>query len=144
MLSGIDSVRFNVNMQPPDASSEQRRDSEFGTHDLRKPLRPGGKNELVSEESDGGLEEGVEQELSGGAAPKQCECSCKIRNIAIQCWESSGYTELKKLDCDFESGVVYLRGIVSSFYYKQLAQETIRHIEGINRIINEIVVSKPK
>ncbi|WP_182870670.1 BON domain-containing protein [Rhodopirellula sp. JC639] len=127
----------NINVQPPDGKD---------SHGLGMPSRSIDKNGRTPEEPQSRMEEVevIEQELSGGAAPKQCECSCKIRNIAIQCWESSGYTELKKLDCDFESGVVYLRGIVSSFYYKQLAQETIRHIEGINRIINEIVVRKPK
>jgi osmotically-inducible protein OsmY len=38
-----------------------------------------------------------------------------------------------------ESGVV-LRGVVRSYYQKQLAQESVRTIRGVSRITNEIEV----
>lgn len=39
-----------------------------------------------------------------------------------------------------EDGVV-LRGIVRSYYHKQLAQESLRAISGLARITNELEVS---
>ena len=38
-----------------------------------------------------------------------------------------------------EDGVV-LRGIVRSYYHKQLAQESLRKISGVSRIHNELEV----
>jgi osmotically-inducible protein OsmY len=38
-----------------------------------------------------------------------------------------------------EQGVV-LRGVVRSYYHKQLAQESLRHVAGLKHITNEIEV----
>lgn len=38
-----------------------------------------------------------------------------------------------------ENGVV-LRGVVRSYYHKQLAQESLRTISGVSRITNELEV----
>ena len=38
-----------------------------------------------------------------------------------------------------EDGVV-LRGVVRSYYHKQLAQESLRSISGLSRITNELEV----
>lgn len=38
-----------------------------------------------------------------------------------------------------EDGVV-LRGIVRSYYHKQLAQESLRTVSGVSRITNELEV----
>ena len=35
---------------------------------------------------------------------------------------------------------VFLSGSVTSYYQKQMAQETLRKIEGISRIVNELSV----
>lgn len=39
-----------------------------------------------------------------------------------------------------DAGQVWLQGRVRSYYEKQLAQESIRHLEGIRRIRNELCV----
>lgn len=39
-----------------------------------------------------------------------------------------------------ESGVVVLHGKVSSFFQKQMAQETIKRLDGVERIINQLEV----
>jgi osmotically-inducible protein OsmY len=36
--------------------------------------------------------------------------------------------------------MVFLRGRVNSYYLKQLAQETIRNVAGVEQIVNEIEV----
>lgn len=68
------------------------------------------------------------------------QCSCRITTAVKQCWAASGYAALRSLDCQFENGVLFVHGIVSTFYYKQLAQETIRDVEGVDQIINDVVV----
>jgi hypothetical protein len=48
--------------------------------------------------------------------------------------------DLRTLDVEHDGGCVVLRGSVSSFYHKQLAQELLKtRIEGIE-VINEIDV----
>ncbi|RMF39080.1 MAG: BON domain-containing protein [Planctomycetota bacterium] len=42
--------------------------------------------------------------------------------------------------CQEEDGVVVLHGKVKSFYQKQMAQEVLRRLDGIERIINELEV----
>jgi osmotically-inducible protein OsmY len=44
---------------------------------------------------------------------------------------------------DVESAVVTLRGIVPSYYHKQLAQESLNRVSGLQAIRNEIEVRRP-
>ena len=39
-----------------------------------------------------------------------------------------------------EQGRVTLRGVVRSYYQKQMAQEAIRNLDGVNEITNELEV----
>ena len=49
------------------------------------------------------------------------------------------------LSCEYRDGVLYLRGRSNSFYEKQMAQEAVRHIEGVSQVVNQIrVITKPK
>ncbi len=45
------------------------------------------------------------------------------------------------VSCDYEEGTIILRGRSASYYDKQVAQETVRGIEGVTRIVNEIEVT---
>lgn len=42
--------------------------------------------------------------------------------------------------CQEESGIVVLHGRVNSFYQKQMAQEALRKLHGIEKVINELEV----
>ncbi|MCA9130304.1 MAG: BON domain-containing protein [Planctomycetales bacterium] len=42
--------------------------------------------------------------------------------------------------CQEESGVVVLHGRVSSFFQKQMAQEALRKLSGVEKVINELEV----
>ncbi|MEZ6136135.1 MAG: BON domain-containing protein [Pirellulaceae bacterium] len=42
--------------------------------------------------------------------------------------------------CQTESGIVVLHGRVSSFFQKQMAQEALKRLEGVEKIINELEV----
>ena len=55
----------------------------------------------------------------------------------------SGYYELHVVSCDFHEGVLTLRGRVSSFYLKQVAQELIRRMDGAEEVNNRLEVVAP-
>lgn len=46
------------------------------------------------------------------------------------------YLARRKLRCEAREGHVVLRGKVRSFFQKQMAQESVRHIDGILSIKN--------
>jgi len=55
--------------------------------------------------------------------------------------EQSPYVTGRKLRFESEHGRVTLRGVVQSYFQKQMAQEALRRIEGIQEIFNELEVT---
>jgi hypothetical protein len=54
------------------------------------------------------------------------------------------YHVLKTVSFCYERGALFLRGQLPTYFHKQLAQEAVRRIEGVNRIVNQIeVTNKP-
>lgn len=53
---------------------------------------------------------------------------------------ASAYHGLRTLRCEFHEGILMVRGRVSSFYLKQLAQEAIRKLPGVEMIANLVEV----
>ncbi len=47
----------------------------------------------------------------------------------------------RKLQCSSESGRVVLSGTVHSYFQKQMAQEAVRHVDGVQRIDNQLEVN---
>lgn len=47
----------------------------------------------------------------------------------------------RKLRFEAHAGQVTLRGVVGSYYQKQMAQELLRGLEGIQRIENQLEVA---
>ena len=53
--------------------------------------------------------------------------------------------ELHHVTCEFHEGILTLRGSVSSFYMKQLAQTVVRSLDGVERLLNRVeVVRSPQ
>ena len=46
----------------------------------------------------------------------------------------------RKVHFEAQQGHVVLRGVVNSYYQKQLAQETVRHLHGVDSIENRLEV----
>jgi osmotically-inducible protein OsmY len=46
----------------------------------------------------------------------------------------------RKLRFETQEGHVVLRGVVGSYYHKQLAQEAVRRLEGVHSIENNLEV----
>lgn len=53
---------------------------------------------------------------------------------------SSPYHHLQLVRCHCQGGVVLLTGVLPSFFMKQMAQESIRHIAGVMKIDNQVEV----
>ncbi len=54
---------------------------------------------------------------------------------------ASPYRVFAAVSCACDRGVLLLQGRVSSFFHKQLAQETVARLEGVTRVVNEIGVA---
>jgi osmotically-inducible protein OsmY len=53
----------------------------------------------------------------------------------------SPYFDGRTLRFETCDGNVVLHGVVKTFFQKQIAQETVRQIHGVNRIENQLVVT---
>jgi BON domain len=63
-----------------------------------------------------------------------------VQAIARASLLGSPYREVQKLHCTLSNGVILLRGQVSTFYMKQVAQSLLMKIEGVSRIVNSVHV----
>lgn len=65
----------------------------------------------------------------------------RIESIVQSRLRGSPYPSIQRLNCDFVDGRVVLRGRVPSFFEKQVAQESIADLDGIDQIINGVEVA---
>jgi len=73
--------------------------------------------------------------------PAYCPCDDTLAQAAKERLQRSPYHGIRQLSCACnDEGVLFLRGRLSSFYHKQLAQEAVAKVQGIKRLINEIDV----
>jgi hypothetical protein len=56
--------------------------------------------------------------------------------------DSSGYRALAALECEAKRGVITLRGVLPSFYLKQVVQTLILRIENVTAIDDRIEVTR--
>jgi len=70
---------------------------------------------------------------------KRCADRNLVQEVA-RALRATGYSALRSLDIEISSGVVILWGRVPSYYQKQLAQETVQRVDGIQGIANGIEV----
>ena len=55
--------------------------------------------------------------------------------------ERNPYVARRRLRFETSQGRVTLRGVVRTYYQKQMAQEAVRHVDGVDEIANELEVS---
>ena len=77
--------------------------------------------------------EGQETRLSKEKAAVEADARLRLRR--------SGYSQLGVVSCEFHEGVLTLRGRVSTFYLKQVAQTVIRNLDGVGEINNRLEVA---
>ena len=64
-----------------------------------------------------------------------------LQAAAERALHNGPYPALKKLSCDYQGGVLVLRGCLPSYYLKQIAQEVVaHHLPGAGRLDNQIQV----
>ena len=63
--------------------------------------------------------------------------------MAERSLQRNPYLALKNVSCDWLDGVLVLRGCLPSYYLKQIAQEAVASLEGVERIDNQIQVVTP-
>jgi osmotically-inducible protein OsmY len=66
-----------------------------------------------------------------------------ITEMAERKLHSKPYLALKNVSCDWLDGVLVLRGCLPSYYLKQVAQEVVARLEGVDGIDNQIQVVNP-
>lgn len=54
----------------------------------------------------------------------------------------SGYAALSFVSCDAHGDRVTLHGHVPTYHLKQLAQEFVQRVTGVQRVVNEIAVGR--
>src|SRR3954447_10141027 len=77
---------------------------------------------------------------TGTLAPVRPNPPQRILEGAENCLRSNAYLALKNVTCDYHEGVLTLRGCLPTYYLKQVAQSVVAHVEGVQRIVNEIEV----
>lgn len=63
-----------------------------------------------------------------------------IKDLAQRCLRSNPCLALKGVSCDYLDGVLFLRGCLPTYYFKQQAQEAVADLNGVDRIDNQIQV----
>ena len=73
-------------------------------------------------------------------APSKSTPSCNIAEAARECLGNSPYQAVREILCQCNLGVLFLRGHLSTFHQKQVAQETVARVKGVTQVVNEIEV----
>jgi osmotically-inducible protein OsmY len=71
-----------------------------------------------------------------------CLDSSGVERNAEDRLRSRLHVEVNRMSCQFRDGVLYLRGRSNTYYQKQLAQEAVRCLDGVSKIVNQIRVNK--
>lgn len=65
-----------------------------------------------------------------------------IRKAVRTALQSSGYRALWNLRCEMREGVIFLLGVVPSFFLKQVAQEVLLRLGHVKEVRNLVVVTE--
>lgn len=77
------------------------------------------------------------------AEPSRVSSKC-LTHLVQSIYQASHHRSIRKLQCHYEAGVLIISGQVPNYYLKQLAQSLVRHVNGVERIVNQVHVSKPR
>jgi TPR repeat protein len=67
--------------------------------------------------------------------------SCHVVAKAKERLKMAPYPPVRNVSCEYDDGVLFLRGEVPTFFEKQLAQEAVSKLNGVSRVVNEIKVA---
>jgi osmotically-inducible protein OsmY len=64
----------------------------------------------------------------------------QIACAATACLLNNCYKAFGAVSCSCQKNVLVLQGQTSTFYFKQVAQESVRRVDGVVQVVNEIDV----
>lgn len=73
-------------------------------------------------------------------ATSQADASHELRKRVDSAIKGNPHLTRHRVFCQEESGIVVLHGRVGSFFQKQMAQETLKRLAGVEKVINELQV----
>jgi polysaccharide pyruvyl transferase WcaK-like protein len=82
--------------------------------------------------------------VSATKAPSKSIHFYNIAEAARACLRNSPYPAVRRILCEFNEGILLLRGHLSRFHQKQVAQETVARVRGVAQVVNEIEVNWPE
>lgn len=85
-------------------------------------------------------EQTTEKHESQRRSRKQVIECCEITQAVMIRLRSSPYRVLRILTCEFRRGHLIVCGTVPTYYMKQMAQETVRPVPGVEKITNRVSV----
>lgn len=65
---------------------------------------------------------------------------CAITAFAEARFRANSHTALRGISCNVDQGRLLLEERLETFYQKQLAQEIVAKIEGVEQVVNQIEV----
>jgi osmotically-inducible protein OsmY len=65
----------------------------------------------------------------------------RVAAAAHGCLQRCSYRAIQTVTCQYHQGTITLRGVLSSYFFKQVAQEAVAGIQGVDRVVNEIEVA---
>jgi osmotically-inducible protein OsmY len=68
-------------------------------------------------------------------------CQTALSDKVVIALERNPYLARRKLRFETDEGRITLRGVVRSYFQKQMAQEALRDVDGIEEIYNELEVT---
>ncbi|MHB8901923.1 MAG: BON domain-containing protein [Thermoguttaceae bacterium] len=68
-------------------------------------------------------------------------CQTPLNDKVVTALERSPYLSRRNLRFETDEGRITLRGTVRSYFQKQMAQEALREVDGIEEIYNELEVT---
>jgi hypothetical protein len=63
-----------------------------------------------------------------------------VRSHALQALQRSGHPALRQLHVEETDTTLLIKGSVSSYFLKQMAQEALKPIQGARRLVNQVEV----
>lgn len=78
--------------------------------------------------------------MRGISMAEEANVSELIAELALRVLQASPYQEIRQLRCDVVDGKVTIRGQVTTFYAKQMAQTAVQKLDGVKSVVNEITV----
>ncbi len=71
------------------------------------------------------------------------DLEARMIELAERCLHSNPCLAMKNVSCDYHDGVLVLRGCLPTYYLKQLAQQVVVDLEGVERIDNQVEIVTP-